>query len=423
MKGVFSNSLNLLHQAVENNLLPMSYGHVSGGHPDAIPSLSWEALKKFHSDFYHPSNANIYTYGNVDLDDCLQYLDSECLGKFTAQDPSPQVVLEPKWTEPRVVRLTCQPDPTLADPSRTGVVSLSFALTDIREIYTNFALSIALMLLTDGDSAPLYRGLIESGLGLDWTCPVHGMDRNLRTICFHVGLQGVRPEDVEKIDRTIMDILANTVKTGFPQERVDAVLHQHEIAIREDCARFGLQLILALSSVVNHGGDVLTCLAMKQLISRFKEDLAADPAFLQNLISRYLVANPHRLTVIMLPDDKFAAVQTAKEAERVAKAVGQMTEEGRAEVVRLCRELAAKQKQEEDLSCLPCLSLVDIPPKCRPEPFTETQMGESPLQLNQAPTNGLTYFHALANISDLPQELLIYVPIFTCLFSKYVFLS
>uniref|UniRef100_A0A5K3EFP7 Presequence protease, mitochondrial n=2 Tax=Mesocestoides corti TaxID=53468 RepID=A0A5K3EFP7_MESCO len=418
MKGVFSNSLNLLHQVVENNLLPVSYGYISGGHPDAIPSLSWEALKKFYHDFYHPSNANIYSYGNIDLDNYLQHLDSECLGKFTAQDPSPTVVLEPKWTESRLVRLTCQPDPTLADPSRAGVVSLSFALTDILEIYTNFALSIVLKLLTDGDSAPLYRGLIESGLGLDWSNPVHGMDRYLRTTCFHVGLQGVRLEDVEKIDKTIMDILKETAKTGFPQERVEAVLHKKEIAIREDSADFGLQLILAISSVVNHGGDLFARLSVKQLINRFKADLATDPAFLQKLISQYLVGNPHRLTVIMLPDDKFEALEASKEAERVAKAVGKLTEEGKREVVKLSRELAAEQKREEDLSCLPCLTLVDIPPKCRPEPFTETQMGGSPLQLNVAPTNGLVYFHALANISDLPQELFIYVPVFASLFSK-----
>lgn len=40
--------------------------------------------------------------------------------------------------------------------------------------------------------------------------------------------------------------------------------------------------------------------------------------------------------------------------------------------------------------------------------------------MNQAPTNGIVYLHALANISDLPQDLLIYLPIFTSLFSQLV---
>lgn len=93
----------------------------------------------------------------------------------------------------------------------------SFACS-ICDIYTNFALSIALCLLIEGDSAPLYRGLIESGLGLDWTPPVHGMDRGIRTTCFHVGLQGVQPgADVERVEAVVMEILTQTVKTGFPK--------------------------------------------------------------------------------------------------------------------------------------------------------------------------------------------------------------
>lgn len=93
--------------------------------------------------------------------------------------------------------------------------------SSIRDIYTNFALSIALTLLTDGDNAPLYRGLIESGLGLDWVPQVHGMERGSRTTTFHVGLQGVRPgDDVERVEAVVMDILADTVKLGFPKVRI-----------------------------------------------------------------------------------------------------------------------------------------------------------------------------------------------------------
>ncbi len=93
----------------------------------------------------------------------------------------------------------------------------------IREVYTNFALSIALMLLIDGDNAPLYRGLIESGLGLDWASPVVGMDRNIRTTCFHVGLQGVKPEELDKIDEAILKIIKKAVETGFPQVRYSSI--------------------------------------------------------------------------------------------------------------------------------------------------------------------------------------------------------
>ncbi|VDO09313.1 unnamed protein product [Rodentolepis nana] len=414
MKGVFSNSLNHLAQVVENNLLPVSYGYVSGGHPDCIPNLTWKDLKKFHSTFYHPSNANFYTYGNMELDGCLEYLDAQCLSKFDAQDPSPKVPLEPRWTEPRRMQVACQPDSTLADPTRTGVVSVSFALIDICDIYTNFALAIATSLLIDGDSAPLYQGLIESGLGVDWASPINGMDRNNRTTCFHVGLQGVRPgPDTERVERTVMEILENTIKTGFQKERIEAVLHQQEIALKQDNTRFGLSAILGLAGIVNHGGDIQRALSVQQLVDTFKSQLVEDPHMLEKLIDQYLVKNPHRLSVIMVPDETFETKQKVKEAQRQERAVKDLTPEKREVIIKEAIELAEEQKSQEneDVSCLPSLGLVDIPPNCRPEPFTETDICGSSVQLNEAPTNGLVYFHTLANISDLSQDLLVYVPL------------
>lgn len=189
--------------------------------------------------------------------------------------------------------------------------------------------------MTDGDNAPLYQGLIESGLGLNWVPLVHGMERSSRTTSFHIGLQGVRPgADTERVEAVVMDILANTVKTGFPKERVEAVLHQHEIALREDNARFGLQVILGLSGIVNHGGDVQTALSVQQLVERFKADLATKPEMLQELIDQFLVRNPHRLCVIMLPSADFEAKEKKKEAQRLANLVKDLTPEKRDEVVK-----------------------------------------------------------------------------------------
>lgn len=115
---------------------------------------------------------------------------------------------------------------------------------------------------------------------------------------------------------------------------MDAVLHRHEIAIREDSASFGLNLILSVSPIVNHGGDVQESLSAKQLISRFKDDLAADPAFLQNLLKQHLLDNYHRLTTIMLPDEDYEASQKVAEEQRLRKAVGNMTPEEKEMVIK-----------------------------------------------------------------------------------------
>ena len=43
---------------LQRKLLPShTYSHVSGGAPLNILDLTWEALKEFHSNHYHPSNS------------------------------------------------------------------------------------------------------------------------------------------------------------------------------------------------------------------------------------------------------------------------------------------------------------------------------------------------------------------------------
>lgn len=73
-------------------------------------------------------------------------------------------------------------------------------------------LGIVCNLLLNGDNTPLYRGLIESGYGLDWIDSVSGIDRGTRTTSFHVGVQGVRANDLEKFPHIINDILSEVVR-------------------------------------------------------------------------------------------------------------------------------------------------------------------------------------------------------------------
>ena len=55
MKGAFSSPESLLFRKLVRSLLPDTiYGHESGGHPDAIPDLTYEGLKAFHKTYYHP---------------------------------------------------------------------------------------------------------------------------------------------------------------------------------------------------------------------------------------------------------------------------------------------------------------------------------------------------------------------------------
>ena len=83
MKGAFSSPEGVLDRVVLNSLFPdTTYSNESGGDPEVIPELTYEQYLDFHRKFYHPCNSYIYLYGNMDMDEKLEFLDKEYLSHY-----------------------------------------------------------------------------------------------------------------------------------------------------------------------------------------------------------------------------------------------------------------------------------------------------------------------------------------------------
>ena len=83
MKGAYSSPDDVLNRQILNSLFPdTTYAIESGGDPKVIPTLTYEDFLAFHSKYYHPSNSYIYVYGDVDIDEILEYLDTKYLRNY-----------------------------------------------------------------------------------------------------------------------------------------------------------------------------------------------------------------------------------------------------------------------------------------------------------------------------------------------------
>ena len=87
MKGAFSSPDDVLSRYTFVSLFPDTvYKNESGGDPEVIPTLKYEDFLKYHEEYYHPSNSYIYIYGDMDVNERLEYLDSEYLSDFDVSD-------------------------------------------------------------------------------------------------------------------------------------------------------------------------------------------------------------------------------------------------------------------------------------------------------------------------------------------------
>ena len=103
MKGAMSDADQIFFRRLIGSVCPShTYQYNSGGEPLAIPSLTYEELKKFHADHYNPMNSQIITYGDINLDSTSAQL-SEALNSVPPGHKAQTVPKEPIFQKPRYI--------------------------------------------------------------------------------------------------------------------------------------------------------------------------------------------------------------------------------------------------------------------------------------------------------------------------------
>ena len=205
-----------------------TYQNVSGGDPPAIPDLTYRGLKTFHEIFYHPSNSRFLTYGNLPLEDHLKQIDESTLKHFTKQEATfDQGNLE-KFTRPTEIRF---PGPFDSNLPPYHQVALSFLTNEITDAFESFSMKVLSSLLIGGPSSPLYLALIDSQLGTNFTMGT-GHNGDFRDTFFSVGVTGVKPDDVDKVEGVVLKTLEEISQKGFPSEFIEAKLSMIELSTK-----------------------------------------------------------------------------------------------------------------------------------------------------------------------------------------------
>ena len=394
-----------------------TYGVCSGGDPAYIPDLTWDHLKNFHKSHYHPSNSKFFTYGSFPLEEHLEFINTNYLQKFAKIDPNTAVPLEARWDSPREKSITCHPDTMAADPEKQTTVAVKYLLSDITDVSEAVTLSIISTLLTDGENSPFYQSLLGANIGSDYA-PEVGYNGYTKEATFSVGLQGIHKDDVEKVKQIIDKTIDEVIQDGFEQSRIDALLHRIELSQKHQTSNFGLHLVFSLVTGLNHDGNAGEMLKVNQQIEAFKQHLVEDPQFLQKKVKQYWKDNKHKLTLIMSPDEKYLEKQQANEEERLQKCIGSLTAKDKERVYNAGLELVKLQNAKEDASILPTLRVNEIDRDIKREAVNHTLIDNLPVQYSEQPTNEVAYIKMMSFLDAVPEEMKIYVPLFTNVITK-----
>ncbi|HSH71289.1 MAG TPA: insulinase family protein, partial [Deferrisomatales bacterium] len=413
MKGHMSDPHSLLGSRLHEALYPTApYRFNAGGEPAHIPDLTWEELRAFHAECYHPSNAYFFSYGDLPLEPHLAMVAEQALAHFERRAVHTAVGSETRLDAPQ--RVTARYPVEDGEPTAgKTMVQVAWLTCDIGDSTERVALGLLSTLLLGNPAAPLHQALLESRLGAN-LAPGTGYNDENRDTSFAAGLQGTEPERTGEIEALVLDTLRRVAGEGFPAERVDAAIHQMELAHREvrgDHYPYALGLLSRLMGPWIHGADPARPLQLTEDLRRLRREVERGPYF-QELIRRHLLDNPHRVTLTLAPDPSVREEEARELAVRL-QGLQERLDAGAAQ--NLVEEAAALQRSQEtpeDLSVLPTLELTDIPRRERPVASRRGDRGGVPVWWFAQPTNGIGYFSAQVDLAALAADQRAVLPLF-----------
>lgn len=360
MKGSYSSPVTVLIDRIKKSLFPDTiYRHSSGGDPQDIPALTYEQFLDAHRNYYHPSNSYFYLYGDLDIEDRLQYIDEKYLSRYTRKTVDTSIALQ----QPTGITELTAEYPILAAENAADktYVSLNYVLGTSLDRELNLAFAILKNMLMDSNAAPLKQALLESGLGKD---VVAFYSDSMAQPMLGIALTHSNPEAKDAFVELVRTTLSRLAAEGLDQKLVLAAVNSKEFELREaDFAQYprGLTYNMEVMKSWLYDGPPSAYLEYEAALTSIRSQI--DDRYFEGLIDTYLLNSNHCSVVVLKPSGTLAGEREAAVRSRLAEYKASLTPALLEQHVLRTQSLLDRQNTPDaavELAKLPKLTLEDI---------------------------------------------------------------
>lgn len=414
MKGAFSSPEGVLDRMILNSLFPdTNYANESGGDPDAIPTLTYEAFLDFHRAYYHPSNSCIYLYGKMDMAEKLRWLDEMYLCDFDRRQVDVRIRLQKPFEKLRTIRAKYPVSSTEPLQERT-YLSYNKVVGTAMDEKLSLAFAVLDYALLSAPGAPLKKALIDAGIGQD----VSGsFDDGVQQPIFSVIAKHANEDRQQDFVDVIEATLGSIAENGVDKKALEAGINYHEFRFREaDFGGYPKGLIYGLQvydSWVYEPEAPFRHLRQLDLFAELRKEMAGG--YFEELIRTYLLDNPHGSLVTIVPERGLAARKEETLKKELAAYKAALSPEEIAALVERTKSLAAYQdspERPEDIAKIPLLRRDQLPDNVEPivNEKLETK-AHVPVVFHEVETNGIGYVTALFSLDGIDRAYVPYIGI------------
>lgn len=405
MKGVFSSEESVLERFLMNSLFPdNTYAQESGGDPRNIPELTYEDYLDFHRRYYHPVNSYIYLYGDMDVEERLQWMDQEYLKDFPAIEIDSTIPLQKPFDEVKVLEKEYAVAQD-ADISEKTYYAFGNVMDITLDPVVCKAFELISYVVAEQPGAPLKQALLDAGLGTDVETDFCDI---LRQSTFSIVTKNAAPGQRDKFYNIIRQTLETVVKEGINRKDLEAAINGLEFREREadygpypKGLLYGMKLMRTWLYDDNMPYDSLQ---YERVYNFLREQLSTD--YFEKLVQKYLLDNTHAVIVEMIPKPGLALEVEQKTKEQLQAYKDSLSEEEIAKLIQDTKDLKKYQEEpssKEALESIPMLAREDIRKEIRPVFNEEKEACGCKVVHHDVMTNDIIYLSLRFNVDDLKE--------------------
>lgn len=408
MKGAYSDPIRSFFNLIDKTVFKDTcYAFESGGHPDAITDLSYEGFLKFHKMYYHPSNAYLYLYGNVDITSTLKHIHEDYLSHFNQM----HFDFEMDALKPFDAMRTAHDTYAVSDEEvleGKDYMGLTYVIGKATDPKIHLTASVLKEMLIESSASPLKKALLEAEIAEDIISGYNdGLYKKFEVILKHT--------DISKKDvflKIVNDTLVKLCEEGIDPALIQSSINVVEYDLKEASGFPTKGIIYHMNALESwlYSEDATALLKYSEALETLKNGI--ESKYFEHFIKEHILNNKTVAFLSMSPEK--GKIKTKNEADLLVLDAYKKSLSPDALNALVLKNQKLKEKQltpdsKEALASIPKLSISDVPKES--ERFESILVKTQPYTLlhNAIFSNGIGYVEWLFDLCHLSEEDLPYL--------------
>lgn len=419
MKGALSDPESRLAGVIARSMFDnTTYGMESGGDPDAIADLTYEAFLDFHRKYYHPSNAYFYLYGDMDVFSCLEHIDTAYLSNFNVSNDLP-IITETNVPNAMEWISATYPAEENENDLEKGYFAYNIKVGKCTDPKRILAMQLVGYLLLETNASPLKNALRDA----DVCEEAEGyFDSSTYEMIYSIIAKKGKKQNAEKFKNIVEDVLKDLSIHDFDPELLQGGIKKLEFLLREEdygSRPKGLIYNTRLMKSWLHGKDPFESLHQIEIFEELKSEI--KNGYLKQFIREVLLENQEKTWIVFMPEEGKQQKDDAAFTGKISARIAAMTPAEKQQLAEDKKALSDFQDAEdtpEILAQIPLLQREDISPEPQRISFTEKEQDGIPFIHLPLQAKGIDYVEICFETNHLPKDLVPYSGLLAEVLSK-----